>query len=393
LSTSPLAGISVVSFEQAVAAPFCSRHLHDLGASVIKVERPPEGDFARAYDSDIHGMSTWFTWLNRGKRSLTLDLKQAEGIEIAARLIAAADVVIQNFAPGAFERLGLGADALRAANPRLIVASLTGYGDEGPYRDRKAYDLLLQAEAGVLSVTGTPDQPAKAGVSIVDLSAGMYLLSSVLAALYRRGETGEGATIRVSLLDSVLEWMSPLALKAVHGDPPIPSGPRHASIVPYGPYRVAGGRQVMLAIQNEREWRRLCLEVLDRAPLAADARFRSNELRLKNRDQLEPLIEEALAGFSLSEAEDRLEQASLAYSRMNDVADVLRHPQVIARDRLLRVGVPGGEADVFKAPFNIDGVDEPPARVPALGEDTDAILAGLGYSGEALTGLRQRGII
>ena len=392
LSGAPLAGIEVISFEQAVAAPLCTRHLRDLGANVVKVERPPEGDFARAYDADLSGTSTWFAWLNRGKRSLTLDLKQAEGLAIAERLIAGADVVVQNFAPGAFERLGLGVDALRRRHPRLVVASLTGYGEEGPYRDRKAYDLLLQAEAGVLSVTGTPEQPTKAGVSVVDLSAGMYLLTSILTALYRRQATGEGAAIRVNLFDSIAEWMSPLALKAAHGEPPVPSGARHASIVPYGPYRVAGGHQVMLAVQNEREWRRLCADVLDRPALATDERFRSNALRLKNRAALEPLVEEALASLSL-EAEARLERASLAFSRMNDVGDVLSHPQVRARDRLLRVQLPEGEAELLRAPFNIDGVEETPGRVPALGEDTTTLLQELGYDAAAIEDLRRRGVV
>jgi crotonobetainyl-CoA:carnitine CoA-transferase CaiB-like acyl-CoA transferase len=237
----PLTGLRVIAFEQAVAAPLCSRHLADLGAEVIKVERVGEGDFARHYDSVIHGNSTWFTWLNRGKRSLTLDLKAEAGIEVARRLVESADVVIQNFAPGAFDRLGLGVGQLHERHPRLIAVSITGYGEDGPYRDRRAYDLLLQAEAGVLSVTGTPEAPAKSGVSIVDLSAGMYALSSILAALYQREQTGEGAAIRISLFDAIAEWMSPLALMASHGPRPQPSGARHASIVPYGPYRVASG--------------------------------------------------------------------------------------------------------------------------------------------------------
>ena len=389
----PLEGVHVVSFEQAVAAPLCSRHLADLGADVIKVERVGEGDFARAYDNVIHGASTWFTWLNRGKRSLSLDLKAAEGLEIARRLVERADIVIQNFAPGAFDRLGLGVAQLHERYPRLIVASITGYGEEGPYRDRRAYDLLVQAEAGVLSVTGTPEEPAKAGVSIVDLSAGMYALSAVLAALYRRQETGEGAAIRISLFDAIAEWMSPLALMAVHGTKPLASGARHASIVPYGPYRTGDGRQVVFAVQNEREWARLCRDVLDRPQLIDDPRFARNDLRLQNRQELEALIEDALASLDVEAAEARLEAAGMPYSRMTDVTEVLAHPQALARDRLLQVQVPGGSVQLFRAPFNIEGAEEAPSTVPAVGADTDAILAELGYDSAGIAGLRARGVV
>lgn len=392
-SSFPLAGIRVVSFEQAVAAPLCSRHLADLGAEVIKVERRGEGDFARTYDSVIHGTSTWFAWLNRRKRSVTLDLKLEAGLAVAERLVAAADVVVQNFAPGAFERIGLGVDQLRRRYPRLIAASITGYGETGPYRDRKAYDLLLQAEAGVISVTGTPEQPAKVGVSVVDLSAGIYAFSSILAALYRRERTGEGATIRVSLFDTIMEWMSPLTLMAAHGPPPQRAGARHASIVPYGPYPVAGGRQVVLAVQNEREWQRLCREVLERPDLAEDPRFATNELRLHNREALEPQIEASLSRFAVEEAERRLEAAALAYSRLNDVGEVLRHPQVLERDRLLPVEVPGGSVEVLRSPFNIEGVQEPPSRVPAVGEHTHEVLLELGYNAADIARLAQEGVI
>jgi formyl-CoA transferase len=389
----PLAGLRVVTFEQAVAAPLCSRHLADLGADVIKIERVGEGDFARDYDSVIHGMSTWFAWLNRGKRSVTLDLKEPDGIAIAHKLVSSADVVLQNFAPGAFDRLGLGVAQLRAAHPSLIVASITGYGEDGPYRDRRAYDLLVQAEAGVLSVTGTPDAPAKAGVSVVDLSAGMYALGAVLAALYRRQATGEGASIHISLFDAIAEWMSPLALMAVHGPKPLASGARHASIVPYGPYRVAGGRQVVFAVQNEREWVRLCKDVLGRAELAEDPRFARNDLRLRNRDELEPLIEEALADVEVEEAEARLDAAAMPYSRLTDVTEVLRHPQAVARDRLVSISVPGGEIDVFRAPFNIEGAEEGSSAVPDVGQHTDEVLRELGYDDSAIASLRARRVV
>jgi len=389
----PLAGIRVLALEQAVAAPLCTRHLADLGADVVKVERPGEGDFARGYDTAVNGLSSWFVWLNRGKRSLTLDLKQPRGREVVQRLAARSDVVVQNFAPGALERLGLGVDQLREQRPELIACSVTGYGEDGPYRDRKAYDLLLQGETGVLSVTGTPEQPVKAGVSIVDIAAGMYAFSSILAALYRRQDTGEGATIRVSLFDAIMEWMQPLALQAMSDRPPRRAGDRHASIVPYGPYRVARDRRVMFAIQNEREWARLCAEVLLHPAWTDDPRFARNELRVANRDVLEPMIEAALAEVSLEEAEARLDAASLAFARANEARDVFDHPQVLARDRRLRTGSPTGPVDLLRAPFNIQGLTEPERAIPAVGEHTDAILRDLGYTAGAITDLRSDGVV
>lgn len=390
----PLAGVRVVTFEQAVAMPLCSRHLADLGADVIKVERRGEGDFARLYDGFIHGTSTWFTWLNRGKRSLNLDVKEPEGREVAERLVAGADVVLQNFAPGAFDRLGLGVGQLHERYPSLIAASLTGYGEDGPYRDRKAYDLLLQAETGVIAITGSEETPSKAGVSVVDLAAGMYAFGAVTSALYRRRETGEGAAIRVSLFDSIMEWMSPFSLTAEHGTPPRRAGARHNSIVPYGPYRVGGGRQVVFAVQNEGEWRRFCGEVLRRPELADDPRFAENEKRLRNRDELEPLIEEALAELDVETVEARLEKAAVAYSRMNAVTEVLHHPQVMARDRLIEVTVPGGgKAEVLRTPFNLEGAEEGPGVVPSVGEHTDVVLRELGYSEAEIEALRAKGCV
>jgi crotonobetainyl-CoA:carnitine CoA-transferase CaiB-like acyl-CoA transferase len=390
----PLAGVRVVAFEQAVAAPLATRHLCDLGAGVIKVERVGEGDFARAYDGAIHGTSTWFAWLNRGKRSLTLDMKHERGIEVAERLVASADVVVQNFAPGAFERLGLGVAQLRERHPRLIACEITGYGDTGPYRDRKAYDLLLQAEAGVISISGTPDEPAKTGISVADISAGLYAFSACVAALYRREQTGEGATIRTSLFDSVMEWMTPLSLMAAHGPHPKRAGARHASIVPYGPFRVANGRTVVLAVQNEREWRRFCSEVLQRPGLADDPRFATNEARLRNRDQLEPEVEAILLQLDIEEAERRLDAAAMPYSRMNDVAEVLQHPQVLARDRLINVPVPGGNTvDLLRAPFNIEGADEPARPIPPLGAHTDEVLSELGYGTAEIKALHRLGAV
>ena len=390
----PLHGIRVVAFEQAVAAPLATRHLADLGADVIKVERKGEGDFARAYDSVIHGTSTWFAWLNRRKRSLSLDLKHERGREIAEKLVGSADVVIQNFAPGAFDRLGLSVDQLHERYPSMIAISITGYGEDGPYRERRAYDLLLQAETGAVSVTGQPDQAAKIGISAADISGGMYAFSSALAALYRRERTGEGAAIKVSLFDSIMEWMMPLSLMAAHGPHPKRAGDRHASIVPYGPYRTGDGRQVVLAVQNDNEWRRFCEGVIERPEMVDDPRYVHNENRLANREALETAVEDALARFDVEEAERRLEAASVAYSRMNDVEEVLRHPQVITRDRLLDIEVPGGEhVGVLRAPFNIQDLQEPPSSVPDVGEHTDAVLQELGYSSEDVEALRRSGAV
>jgi len=389
----PLAGIKVLALEQAVAAPLCTRHLSDLGASVIKIERRGEGDFARAYDSAIHGVSTYFAWLNHGKKSVTLDITSARGQEVAHRLIAGCDVVVQNFAPGALDRRGLGVGQLHEKYPRLIVCSITGYGEEGPYRDRKAYDALLQAEAGVMSITGTPDSPSKTGVPVVDFSAGLYALSSILAALYRRQLTGEGAAIRISLFDAIMEWMGIFALQAMHGSKPLRSGAFHPNVVPYGPYRVANGRTVMLSVQNEREWVSFCDGVVMHPEWVADPRFSRGELRLKNRAILEPMIEEALKDVTLEEAEARLEKASVAYASSNDVSEVFNHPQILARGRQMEVPVAGGSVKVLHAPFNIEGAEDSPRPVPAVGEHTDEVLRGVGYSADEIAALRQEGVV
>ena len=388
----PLTGIRVIALEQAVAAPLCTRHLADLGADVIKIERPGEGDFARGYDTTAGGISSWFAWLSRNKRSLTLDLKDPRGQEVVHRLAAGADVVVQNFAPGALDRLGLGVDQLRERYPSLVVCSVTGYGEDGPFRDRKAYDLLLQGETGVLSVTGTPEQQVKSGISVADIAAGMYALSAILAALYRRRESGEGASIRVSLFDSLMEWMQPLIFQAMAGYFRR-AGERHASIVPYGPYRVANGQRVMFAIQNEREWARLCTEVLRQPEWSDDPRFCRNELRVANRDVLEPLIEEALAEVSVEEAEARLDGASLAFARANDAAEVLHHPQVVSRDRILQVDSPVGPLELLRAPFNIAGMTERDGAIPALGEHSEVILCEAGYDTTAIASLRRDGVV
>jgi len=377
-----------------VAAPLCTRHLADLGADVVKIERIGEGDFARGYDSAVKGTATWFAWLNRRKRSLTLDVKHPQGREIAEKLVAGADVVVQNFAPGAFDRLGLGVTQLHERYPALIAASITGYGEDGPYRDRRAYDLLVQAETGVVSMTGTPEAAVRAGVSVADIAGGLYAFSAILASLYRRRETGEGAAIRVSLFDSLMEWMSPFSLMAAHGPHPQRAGARHTSIVPYGPFPVAGGKEIMLAVQNEREWVRLCEQVLDRPDLVTDPRFAGNERRLANRLELEPQIDAALMRFSIEEAEARLEAAQVPYSRMNDVAEVLKHPQVLSRGRLLETGLPGGQrAELLRMPFNIEGLEETPTEVPEVGQHTDAVLSELGYAAAEIAALRRAGAV
>jgi itaconate CoA-transferase len=391
-SSLPLSGIKVLAFEQAVAAPLCTRHLVDLGADVIKIERRGEGDFARAYDTAIHGLSTYFAWLNRGKKSITLDITNPKGQELAHKIIAGCDIVVQNFAPGALDRRGLGVGQLHERYPRLIACSLTGYGEDGPYRDRKAYDALVQAEAGVFSITGTPEAPSKAGIPVVDFSSGVYGLSSILAALYRRQLTGEGAAIRISLFDTIMEWMGIFALQATHGSKPQRSGAFHPNIVPYGPYRAKDG-VVMLSIQNEREWANFCEQVVQRPEWISHPDFGRGELRLKNRKILEPLIEEALAHITVEEAEARLEKASIAYARSNDVSEVLDHPQLRARGRMMDIDVPGGKVEVLKAPFNIEGVEDSPKPVPSVGQHNDEVLRDLGYDAPQIAALKDEGVI
>jgi len=390
----PLAGIHVVSLEHAIAAPFATRQLADLGARVIKVERPGVGDFARAYDERVHGLASHFVWVNRGKESLTLDLKQPEAIAIVMRLVAEADVLVQNLAPGAAARMGLSADALRAAHPGLIVCDISGYGGDGPYRDKKAYDLLIQSEAGFLAVTGRGDEPAKAGCSIADIAAGMYAYSSILAALFARQRDGAGAHIDVSMLESLVEWMSFPMYYAFDGAPPPPrSGAEHATIYPYGPFVAGDGRTVILGLQNEREWVVFCERVLDAPELAVDERFRSNSLRHRNRDALRAVIVAAFAGRTADAIVERLDAAQIANARMNTMDEVWAHPQLAARHRWRRVETSAGSIAAPLPPGRSDRFEPRMDPVPALGEHTDAILAGLGYSADAIERLRAAGTV
>ena len=376
----PLAGITVVSLEQAVAAPFATRQLADIGARVIKIERPEAGDFARDYDGAVLGQASYFVWLNRGKESVELDVKSSQGQQVLAALVERADVFVQNLAPGAAARLGLSADTLRARHPRLICCSVSGYGPDGPYAAKKAYDLLVQCEAGLLSVTGTPDTPAKAGISVADIAAGMYAYSGVLAALYEREKTGAGSTVEVAMLDALGEWMSQPYLYTVYGGkPPQRTGARHASISPYGPYQTGDG-QVFLGLQNEREWVVLCREILRQPELAGDLRFAKNADRVINDDQLTRVIEAALASMSADEVTALLDSAGIATARLRTPAEFAAHPQLSARDRWRDVDTPAGPVRALLPPVNTVGREPAMGAVPALGEHTAAVLAELGLA-------------
>jgi itaconate CoA-transferase len=391
---SPLHGLTVVAVEQAVAAPFASRQLADLGARVIKVERPGAGDFARGYDTTVNGLSSHFVWLNRSKESLTLDLKRPEAADVLRKLIATADVFLHNLAPGAMGRLGFGSAPLRQAHPRLVVCEISGYGTTGPYRDKKAYDLLVQSEAGLVSITGTPDTPSKVGISVADISAGMYAFSGILAALLRRERTGEGATLDVSLFDSLAEWMGfPAYYTGYGGTPPPRSGARNAVIAPYGPYTAGDGKVVYLGLQNEREWARFCEVVLERPDLAADERFNSNSRRVVARDAMDAMITAAFSTLTAAEVIARLESAGIANARMNTVEEFLQHPQLAARDRWRSFGSPVGPLRTVLPPFNIEGVEIPMGPIPAVGEHTDAILGELGFSAGTVHEWRRAGIV
>jgi itaconate CoA-transferase len=390
----PLDGITVVSVEQAVAAPFATRQLADLGARVIKIERPGEGDFARAYDGTVKGLASYFAWLNRSKESLTLDLKQQGAQDILRALVSQADVFIQNLAPGATARLGFGAEALRAERPSLIVCDVSGYGSDGPYRDKKAYDLLVQCEAGLVSVTGTPEEPAKVGISVADIAAGMYTYTAVLTALFARARTGVGASCEVSLFDALTEWMSHPMYYALYSGTPLPrTGTSHASIAPYGSFRTGGGRLVQLGIQNEREWRRFCDEVLLRPEIADDERVATNPVRVANRPALVAVIEDVFAEVDADEVVRRLDGAQIANARLNDVNDLIAHPQLAERDRWREVDSPVGPIRTLQPPVVTDGPEAVMGPIPAVGEHTDAILGELGYDGAAIAELHAAGTV
>ena len=371
----PLNGLLVVALEQAVAAPFATRQLADLGARVIKIERAGAGDFARGYDTSVLGQASYFVWLNRGKESVELDVKSDDGRAVMAALLARADVFVQNLAPGAAERLGLDAAGLLARHRRLICCSVSGYGPDGPYAGKKAYDLLVQCEAGLLSVTGTPDVPCKAGISVADIAAGMYAYTGVLTALYERERTGRGSSFTVSLLDALGEWMTQPYLYTVYGGrEPRRTGARHASISPYGPYQARGG-EVFIGLQNEREWAVLCDRVLARSDLITDERFATNPDRVKHDDELTAIIEDVLASMTPDEVVARLDAAGIASARLRTPAEFAAHPQLAARDRWREADTPGGPVRALLPPVTVPGREPAMGAVPALGQHTEAVLA------------------
>jgi crotonobetainyl-CoA:carnitine CoA-transferase CaiB-like acyl-CoA transferase len=390
----PLEGITVVALEQVIAGPFATRQLAELGARVIKIERPGSGDAARGYDHTVKGLSSHFVWTNRSKESLALDVKHPAAKQVLTKLLEKADVFLQNLAPGAVERLGLGSDELRESHPRLIWCGISGYGPAGPYAAKKAYDLLVQCEAGVLSVTGTPEAPSKAGIPVADIAAGMYAFSSILAALLRRGRTGEGATLDITMFEALGEWMGfPAYFTAYGGEAPPRSGAYHATIVPYGPFGAGDGGTVFLSVQNEREFARFCEGVLRKPLLAQDSRFSSGPARLKNREAMHAEIESVFSKLKTADVIERLEAADIANARLNDMGQFWRHPQLAARGRWAQVGSPAGEIDALKPPFNLSGFEPRMDAVPALGEHSRAILAELGYGSSEIDRFANEGLI
>ncbi|MFK0283348.1 CaiB/BaiF CoA transferase family protein [Streptomyces sp. NPDC090499] len=390
----PLEGITVVAVEQAVAAPFATRQLADLGARVIKVERTDGGDFARGYDTAARGLASHFVWCNRGKESIALDLKDPRGLDVVRRLVADADVFVQNLAHGAASRLGLDAATLCAAHPRLVAVDVSGYGASGPYAGKRAYDMLVQCEAGLVSVTGTPEQPVKAGIPAADIAAGMYAFSGVLAALVRRGTTGRGGPVEVSMLEALAEWLGHPLHHTIHGGtPPERTGLAHAVIAPYDAYPTADGGRVLLSVQNDREWRRLAEQVIERPELGADPAFATNAARVANRARIDDLVGTALAALGCDEALARLEAAGIACARLRDLSELAGHPQLAARDRWREVGSPVGPLRALLPPITLPGGDE--ARmgdVPALGQHTGALLRAVGMTDAEIAALRRDGV-
>ena len=395
----PLKGLTVVSLEQAIAAPFATRQLADLGARVIKVERPGAGDFARGYDARVQGLASHFVWTNRSKESLTLDVKNPRAAELLIQLITAkADVVVQNLAPGAAARLGVSWDAFKLQRPDLIVCDISGYGDDaaapGPYRDKKAYDLLIQSESGFVSITGTPDEPSKAGLSIADIAAGMYAYSNILAALLQRQQDGRGRRIDLSMLEAMGEWMGYPLYYAFEGAPPPPrAGAAHATIYPYGPFPCAGGKTVMLGLQNEREWLQFCTHVLQQPALADDARFKGNAPRTAHRDALRNLIVDTFAALSYEKVVQRLEDAQIANAELRDMAGLWQHEQLAARSRWRQVDTPAGPVPTLLPPGSWTDGDPQLGAVPAVGQHTDAILQELGVDAAEIAALRAAKVI
>ncbi|MGW1901214.1 CaiB/BaiF CoA transferase family protein [Streptomyces hirsutus] len=390
----PLSGVTVVSLEQAVAAPYATRQLADLGARVIKVERPGEGDFARRYDTTVHGHSSYFVWLNRSKESLTLNLKDPRGREILHRLLAGADVFVQNLAPGAAGRLGLGTDDLARRHPRLIPCTVSGYGTSGPWADRKAYDLLVQCQTGLVSLTGTPEGTARTGVSVADIAAGMYAYSGILTALYTRATAGTVHPVEVSLFEALAEWMGqPAYYTRYGGSQPPRLGTRHATIAPYGTYRTADGREVLFSIQNEREWTALCTEFLGLPELTDDPRFATGSVRVTHREELDAVIAERFARSDADELLKDLEAVGIACAGVNDVAAFLGHPVLAARDRWREVAVPGATVEALLPPADLAGLPPRMDPVPAVGEHTESILGDLGHSPADIAALRADAVV
>ena len=392
-SARPLDGVRVISLEHAIAAPFCSRQLADLGAEVIKIERPGTGDFARHYDSRTRGLASHFVWTNRGKQSLTLDVKTSEGHEVLLALLEDADVLLQNLSPGASARLGLSFEALHERFPRLIVCDISGYGNDGPYASKKAYDLLIQSESGLVSQTGTPDTPVKAGVSISDIAAGMYAYSNILAALLGRARSGEGRHIDVSMLEATVEWMGyPLYYAFEGAEPPPRAGASHSTIYPYGPFAAGDGQSVMLGLQNEREWMLFCEQVLRRPALIDDPRFATNADRSEARRALDAVIDEVFSTLSAHEVVARLDQAGIANAHVNEMTDVWAHPQLAARDRWRAVSSPVGPLPALLPPGQGRGFNPVMGAIPALGEHTREILVSLGHDDTTIAAWRERGV-
>ena len=392
----PLDGITVISLEHAIAAPFCTRQLADLGARVIKIERPGSGDFARDYDGRVNGLASHFVWTNRSKESLTLNVKQQQAADVLDKLLATADVLVQNLAPGAAERMGLSFATLHERFPRLIVCDISGYGEGGPYEQKKAYDLLIQSEGGFLSVTGGPDEHdmAKAGCSIADIAAGMYAYTGVLSALLLRDKTGEGSRIDVSMLESLVEWMNyPLYYAYDGAAPPPRAGAAHATIYPYGPFPTGDGGTVMLGLQNEREWQQFCDRVLLQPDLASNPRFNANARRSENRSELRAIIVETFAGMGTDEVIARLDGAAIANAHVNDMAGVWAHPQLAARKRWCEVDSPAGKLPALLPPGCNTAFEPRMEAVPGLGQHTDSLLGELGYGADEIQRLHQQGAV